>query len=118
MSLSLRVAGCDPGTSSLDLLILQDGQVADQYRFSPQDLQADAAAPVRWLAERGPFALVAGPSGYGLPLIPARDCSDRELALMTLIRPDERGADRGSSALAPCSRCCAPPICPSFSFPA
>lgn len=86
----LRVAGCDPGTSSLDLLILEDGAVADQRRFSPQELHA-AAAPVRWLEERGPFALIAGPSGYGLPLIPAGDCTERERALMTLMRPDERG---------------------------
>jgi len=87
----LRVAGCDPGTSGLDLLILEDGAVADQYRVSPQELHADASAPVRWLMERGPFALIAGPSGYGLPLVPAQDCTERERALMTLMRPDERG---------------------------
>ena len=86
-----RVAGCDPGTSSLDLVVLEDGAVADQHRFSPQELLADASAPLRWLTERGPFALIAGPSGYGLPLTPARDCTDRDLALMTLMRPDERG---------------------------
>ncbi len=89
--MALRVAGCDPGTSSLDLLVLEDGAVTDQHRFSPQELLADASAPVRWLTERGPFALVAGPSGYGLPLIPARNCTERERALMTLMRPDERG---------------------------
>ncbi len=91
--MALRVAGCDPGTSSLDLLILEDGAVADQHRYSPQELHADAAAPVRWLTERGPFALIAGPSGYGLPLDPAQDCTEHECALMTLTRPDERGRD-------------------------
>ena len=89
--MALRVAGCDPGTSSLDLLLLEDGAVAHQRRFSPPDLQADPTAPVRWLTERGPFALIAGPSGYGLPLTPARDCTKRDRALMTLMRPDERG---------------------------
>ena len=91
----LRAAGCDPGTSSLDHCILQDGQVSDQYRFSPQELRADPAAPVRWLTERGPFAVVAGPSGYGLPLVSARDCAERDLALMTLVRPDDRGRGQG-----------------------
>src|SRR6266700_1977270 len=91
----IRVAGCDPGTSSLDILVLADGIVADQQRFSPQQLQTDPAAPVRWLTEREPLALIAGPSGYGLPLVPARDCTDREIALMTLVRPDERGAVQG-----------------------
>jgi predicted butyrate kinase (DUF1464 family) len=91
----LRVAGCDPGSSSLDLVVFEDGIVADQHRFSPQELRADPAAAVRWLTEREPFALIAGPSGYGLPLLPAQECTDHELALMTLVRPDERGGGKG-----------------------
>ncbi len=91
----LRVAGTDPGTSSLDLLILEDGAVREQCRFSPEALRADPAAPVHWLSERGPFALIAGPSGYGLPLKRAQDCTDQDLALMTLVRPDERGHNQG-----------------------
>jgi predicted butyrate kinase (DUF1464 family) len=90
-----RVAGADPGTSSLDLLVLDGGAVADQARFPPQQLDADPAAPIRWLRERGPFDLIAGPSGYGLPLVWAADCSDRDLHLMSLVRPDERGQARG-----------------------
>jgi predicted butyrate kinase (DUF1464 family) len=46
---------------------------------------------VKWLQERGPFDLVAGPSGYGLPLIQANDCTDAQLGLMSLVRPDDRG---------------------------
>jgi len=90
----LRVAGADPGTSSLDVLVLVDGAVADQCRFAPAELQADPESPVRWLAGRGPFDLVAGPSGYGLPLVRAGDCTDRDLARMTLVRPDECGPAR------------------------
>jgi predicted butyrate kinase (DUF1464 family) len=87
----VRVAGTDPGTSSLDILILEDNRVADQCRFQPEQLQADPALPVRWLEERRPFDLIAGPSGYGLPLVRARDCTDRDLALMALMRPDDPG---------------------------
>ena len=90
-----RVAGADPGTSSLDWIILEDGAVRDQCRFRPEELQADSTLPVAWLNERGPFDLVAGPSGYGLPLVRACDCTDRDLALMALVRPDERGRDGG-----------------------
>lgn len=93
MAHSIRVAGTDPGTSSLDVLILEDGHAADQCRFTPEQLQADPELPVRWLQERGPFHLIAGPSGYGLPLVRAADCTPRDLALMTLVRPDERGPD-------------------------
>ena len=67
--------------------------VGEQCRFTPEQLQADAALPVRWLSERGPFDLIAGPSGYGLPLVRAADCTERDLSLMTLVRPDERGSD-------------------------
>jgi predicted butyrate kinase (DUF1464 family) len=89
----VRVAGTDPGTTSLDVLILEDGIVGEQCRFTPRQLQTDASLPVRWLTEHGPFHLIAGPSGYGLPLVRAADCTERDLALMTLIRPDERGPD-------------------------
>ena len=89
----VRVAGTDPGTSSLDVLVLEGGAVRDQCRFPAEALQADPAAPVRWLEERGPFDLIAGPSGYGLPLLRAADCGERELGLMALVRPDQRGPE-------------------------
>src|SRR5215218_9823928 len=87
-----RVAGCDPGTSSLDVLALEDGRVVGQVRIDPDDLRADPSLPVRWLNENGPFDLIAGPSGYGLPLVRAADCTDAQLALMSLVRPAERDA--------------------------
>jgi predicted butyrate kinase (DUF1464 family) len=90
-----RVAGCDPGTSNLDVLILHDGTVADQARFDPADLSADPELPVRWLRDRRPLDLIAGPSGYGLPCVPANRCSERDIDLMALVRPDERGRARG-----------------------
>ena len=90
-----RVAGADPGTSSLDLVVLADGAVADQVRFAPGELRADPSLPVRWLRERGPFEMIAGPSGYGLPLLHAADCRDEDLALLSLVRSDERGTAGG-----------------------
>src|SRR5947207_327460 len=90
-----RVVGTDPGTSSLDLLVLEDGMVRDQARIAPRALQADPGLAVRWLEERSPFDLITGPSGYGLPLLGAQECTDRDLARMTLVRPDERGRAQG-----------------------
>lgn len=87
-----RVAGCDPGTSSLDILAVEDGRVLGQVRIEPDELRADPSLPVQWLRETGPFDLIAGPSGYGLPLVRAADCTDAQLALMALVRPDERAA--------------------------
>ena len=87
-----RVAGCDPGTSSLDMLALEDGRVVAQVSVPPEELRADPDFPARWLRDNGPFDLIAGPSGYGLPLVRAADCTDAHLNLMSLVRPDERGA--------------------------
>jgi predicted butyrate kinase (DUF1464 family) len=90
-----RVAGCDPGTSSLDILALDDNGVVGQVRIEPDELRADPTLPVQWLRETGPFDLIAGPSGYGLPLVRAADCTDAQLDLVSLVRPDERGAAKG-----------------------
>lgn len=91
----IRVAGSDPGTSSFDLLALEDGLVLAQTSIPADRLRADPDEPVRWLREQGPFDLIAGPSGYGLPLRRAKDCRQADLDLMTLVRPDERQRAQG-----------------------
>ncbi|HEV3438967.1 MAG TPA: DUF1464 family protein [Gemmata sp.] len=93
----MRVAGCDPGTSSLDVLILDNNVVADQVRFEPAELRTKPELPVEWLRERNTFDLIAGPSGYGLPLVHAADCTDSQLDLMSLVRPNEQTAAKGVS---------------------
>ena len=35
----MRVAGCDPGTSSLDVVVLDDGEVSEQVRFTPEQMR-------------------------------------------------------------------------------
>jgi predicted butyrate kinase (DUF1464 family) len=90
-----RVVGTDPGTSSLDLLLLDGGAVADQSRLTPEAFRSDPAS-IRALLDRwAPVDLVAGPSGYGLPLVRAEAVGERDLDLMALVRPEERGADQG-----------------------
>jgi predicted butyrate kinase (DUF1464 family) len=65
----LRVVGSDPGTSSLDLLLLVDGAVADQVRLVPAQLRNDPEVLARRLGRWAPIDLIAAPSGYGLPLV-------------------------------------------------
>jgi len=84
-----RVAGVDPGTVSFDVCALDDGEVMLERSFSTEDVGADPAPLVETLVEHGPFELVLGPAGYGLPLVPADQVGDRELALMVLVRADE-----------------------------
>jgi predicted butyrate kinase (DUF1464 family) len=51
------------------------------------------------LAAHGPFDLVLGPAGYGLPLVPAAQVGERELALMVLVRVDEPEARIGIAGM-------------------
>jgi predicted butyrate kinase (DUF1464 family) len=85
----VRVAGVDPGTLSFGVCVLDDGEVVLERSFPTADVGADPALLVDALVEHGPFELVLGPAGYGLPLVAADQVGERELALMVLLRADE-----------------------------
>jgi len=85
----IRVAGVDPGTVTFDVCVLEDGEVALERSFRTLDVGTDPALLVDTLIEHGPFELVLGPAGYGLPLVPVEQVGERELALMLLVREDE-----------------------------
>jgi predicted butyrate kinase (DUF1464 family) len=84
-----RVAGVDPGTVSFDVCVLDGGEVVLERSFRSADVGDRPALLVDALADHGPFELVLGPAGYGLPLVPAEQVGDRELALMLLVREEE-----------------------------
>ena len=90
-----RVAGIDPGTVSIDLCGLDRGEVLLDLSFRSRDIALDPAPLVDALVAHGPFALVLGPAGYGLPLVPGERVGDPEMALMLLVRDDERGRRTG-----------------------
>jgi predicted butyrate kinase (DUF1464 family) len=70
-----------------------------EQSFPSADLARDAAPLVDALAAHGPFELVLGPAGYGLPLVPGERVGERELTLMLLLRSDEAGARTGIGGL-------------------
>jgi predicted butyrate kinase (DUF1464 family) len=84
-----RVAGVDPGTISFDVCALDGGEVMLERTFRTAAVGADPALLVEALIDHGPFELVVGPAGYGLPLVPVEQVGERELALMLLLREDE-----------------------------
>jgi predicted butyrate kinase (DUF1464 family) len=83
------VAGVDPGTFSFDVCVLDGGEVVLERSFRTVDVGADPALLVETLVDHGPFEVVLGPAGYGLPLVPVEQVGERELALMLLVRDDE-----------------------------
>jgi predicted butyrate kinase (DUF1464 family) len=90
-----RVAGVDPGTVSFDLCVLEDGEPTVEQVFDTGSLSEDGGPLLEALARHGPYDLVYGPSGYGLPLVAAADVGESELAEMVLVRPDEASDDTG-----------------------
>ena len=94
-----RVAGIDPGTLSLDVCGLHDGRLVLDETWPTADLLRDPEPLLRALAEIGPIDLAVGPSGYGLPLRPAREVGDEDLRLAFLAPPGESGGIGGLRAL-------------------
>jgi predicted butyrate kinase (DUF1464 family) len=94
-----RVAGIDPGTFSFELCALQGGRPLLEQSFPSAALGADPAPLVDALRAHAPFDLVLGPAGYGLPLVPAAEVGDAELALIALTRADEPVARAGIAGM-------------------
>ena len=96
-----RVAGIDPGTVSFDVCALDGGEVILERSFRTADVGVDPAPLVDALVAHGPFELVLGPAGYGLPLVPGDQVGERELALIVLAQPiatTRPGAKNGNTA--------------------
>jgi predicted butyrate kinase (DUF1464 family) len=87
--LSPRVAGIDPGTFSFDVCGLDGGEVVLERNFRTADVGADPSLLVDTLVQHGPFELVVGPAGYGLPLVRVEQVGERELGLMMLVSENE-----------------------------
>jgi predicted butyrate kinase (DUF1464 family) len=97
-----RVIGIDPGTVSVDVCGLDEGHVFLDRSLPTSDALADPSVLVELLDEAhraAPLDLVAGPSGYGLPLTAARDLTETDLRLAYLAVDGESGGIGGLRSL-------------------
>lgn len=94
-----RVAGIDPGTVSIDLCGLDSGKVWLDRTFPTREALQDPAALVSILTSGGSLDLIAGPSGYGLPLLRADQTTDTDLTLALLAPADGDGGIGGLRSL-------------------
>jgi predicted butyrate kinase (DUF1464 family) len=90
-----RVIGVDPGTVSIDLCGLDGSSVFLDQSLPTGEAVANPQAIVSMVTEAMPLDLVAGPSGYGLPLIDARDATEDDLRLAFLPDEDDSGGILG-----------------------
>lgn len=95
-----RVVGIDPGTVSIDVCGLEDGRLFLDRAWPTAEALADPGGLVQFLRSGGEPDLVAGPSGYGLPLRRADAVTEDELRLAFLAAPGEPGGIGGLRALA------------------
>lgn len=99
MTASPRTIGIDPGTITIDLCGLDDGAVFLDRSLPTAEALADLPAFIDLLREARP-ALIAGPSGYGLPLTPVDRATDADLRLAYLAGTGDHGGIGGLRALA------------------
>jgi len=91
--------GIDPGTISIDVCALDDGALVLDRSIPTAEALADPVAFAEMLRALG-ADLIAGPSGYGLPLTTIAAADDRALRLAYLAAQGEQGGIGGLRALA------------------
>ena len=97
-----RVIGIDPGTVSVDVCGLDDGHVFLDRSLSTSDALAHPSVIVELLDDAhraAPLDLVAGPSGYGLPLTAAHDLTEADVRMACLAAEAESGGIAGLRSL-------------------
>jgi len=92
--------GLDPGTVSLDVCGLVDGQLYLDRSWPTAEFLANPDGLLDLLTGSGAPDLVAGPSGYGLPLLHSAQATEDDLRLAFLAQPDEAGGIGGLRRLA------------------
>jgi predicted butyrate kinase (DUF1464 family) len=94
-----RVIGIDAGTVSLDLVGLDEGRVFVERSLPTRDALAAPSNLIALIEAAAPLDLVVAPSGYGLPLVAARDLTETDLTLAFLAAPGDAGGIGGLKAL-------------------
>ncbi|MCU0621651.1 MAG: DUF1464 family protein [Gemmatimonadales bacterium] len=90
-----KVVGIDPGTVSIDVCGLAGGRLVLDRSLPTAEAVADPDGFAALLEEGGAPTLVAGLSGYGLPLTRAASASDDDLRLAFLAPRGEQGGIGG-----------------------
>ena len=83
----MRVIGIDPGTGSFDFFGMEGEKVILDTSVLVPEIAQNPRVLVDTVRSVFPLDMIVGPSGYGLPVTPIRDITERELTLMV---PDDK----------------------------
>ena len=86
-----RVVGIDPGTVTVDVCGIVDGQVYLDTSRPTAEALSDPGGFIDLLTAPGLPDLIVGPSGYGLPLRRAAEATEGDLRLAFLAQPHSTG---------------------------
>jgi predicted butyrate kinase (DUF1464 family) len=90
-----RVVGIDPGTVTVDVCGIVDGQVYLDTSRPTAEALSDPGGFIDLLTAPGLPDLIVGPSGYGLPLRRVAEATESDLRLAFLAQPQEEGGIGG-----------------------
>lgn len=83
----MRVVGIDPGTGSFDFFGRDGEKTIIDTTVPVPDVAQNPEVLVDTVESVFPLDMIVGPSGYGVPVTPIRDMTERELNLMV---PDDK----------------------------
>ncbi len=83
----MRVVGIDPGTGSFDFFGMDGEKTIIDTTVSVPRVAENPKVLVDTVRSVFPLDMIVGPSGYGIPVTPIRDMTERELNLMV---PDDK----------------------------
>ncbi|MBA7675411.1 hypothetical protein ES703_83644 [subsurface metagenome] len=83
----MRVIGIDPGTGSFDFFGMDGEKIILDTSVPVPEVARNPNVLVDTVRGVFPLDMIVGPSGYGLPLTPIKDITERELTLMV---PDDK----------------------------
>ncbi|HUV56750.1 MAG TPA: DUF1464 family protein [Dehalococcoidales bacterium] len=83
----MRVIGIDPGTGSFDFFGMEGEKIILDTSVPVPEVAQNPKVLLDTVKSVFPLDMIVGPSGYGLPVTPVKDITERELTLMV---PDDK----------------------------
>lgn len=83
----MRVIGIDPGTGSFDFFGMDGERVILDTSVPVPEVAQNPSVLLDTVRSVFPLDMIVGPSGYGLPVTPIKDITERDLTLMV---PDDK----------------------------
>jgi len=83
----MRIIGIDPGTGSFDFFGMEGEKIILDTSVPVPEVAQNPNVLLDTIRSVFPLDMIVGPSGYGLPVTPVKDITERELTLMV---PDDK----------------------------